>query len=82
MALIISYHIIYLLWNVTPVATRGINEEPNIYVGTRSSATQITPLLSTSSAQPRAIPWATSTFLYYRQKVSLGLRRASSHLHN
>ena len=43
MALIISYRIIYLLWNVTPVATRGINEEPNIYVVLGRIATQITP---------------------------------------
>lgn len=50
MALIISYRIIYLLRNATPVATQGINEEPNIYVIlARPSADQITPTVSPTS---------------------------------
>lgn len=73
MVLIISYRIIYLLRNVTPVATRSINEEPNIYVATPVLRHPDNTLAFNPLSQLRAIlPWHPSTSLYYRQKVSLG----------
>lgn len=71
MALIISYRIIYLLRNVTPVATRGINEEPNIYVAARSSATQITP--SPPPPSPTSLPLTFWRYLLHPARNSFSV---------
>jgi len=84
MVLIISYRIIYLLRNVTPVATRGINEEPNIYVGTPVLHHPDNTLALNPLTQPRAtlsgIPLPSCTT--GRKSPSVGLRDAPSHLRN